>query len=60
MILQRKDMGFGRYQWFIDDKPTELSEPAILNLLSKEEEQKVFGQLNYYGSVHIEIRGGKK
>ena len=32
MKLERKDIGFGRFQWYVDGIPSQLSEPEIVQL----------------------------
>jgi hypothetical protein len=57
MRIQRQDIGNGKYQWFIDEKETNKTEAEIFELMTKQEQNKTTSQLNYFGSVDIEIRG---
>jgi len=53
--IERKNVGFGKYQWYLNNKVCELSESEIFDLFSKEQQQKIFSQLDYYGSVNLEF-----
>ena len=60
MEISRKDVGFGKYAWYIDGKITELSEPEIIDIVGKDNEKKFFSLLNYCGNFEIEISNNKE
>jgi len=53
--LERKDVGFGKYQWYINNKICELSEPDIFDLFAKDQQKRIISQINYCGNVHLEF-----
>ena len=55
MKVSKRDIGFGKYAWYIDDKITKLSESEIIELVGKEKEKEFFALWNYYGNFEIEI-----
>ena len=55
MVISKKDIGFGKYAWYIDGKITDLSESDIIKLIGKDNERKLFSLMNYYNSFDIEV-----
>ncbi len=53
--IERRDVGFGRYQWYLNGEVDERVECEIINSLPPTVQQRIFCQLNYYGSVNIEF-----
>lgn len=54
-IVSRKDIGFGKYAYYINGVITEKSEVEIIDLIGKKNEKRFFSLLNYYGNFDIEI-----
>ena len=55
MKISRKDIGFGKFAWYIDNEITELSESEIVDLVGKDKERKLFSLMNYYNSFDMVI-----
>ncbi|MBA7624847.1 hypothetical protein ES703_32261 [subsurface metagenome] len=53
--LEKKDVGFGRYQWYIDNEVCELPECDIFDMFTDEQQKRIISQMNYYGHVNLEF-----
>ena len=56
MKIERRDVGFGMYQWYIDDSETDMEESEIIHLVSeKGYEDKFWSLWNYQRFFTLEI-----
>lgn len=55
MTLERRDVGFGKFQWFIDGIVTDKPEYEIIAMLTPRDEKRLFSQMNLYHNIRLEI-----
>lgn len=55
MKIERKDVGFGKYQWYIDNEVCELSECDIFDMFTDKQQKRIIAQINYSGRVDLEF-----
>lgn len=56
VLIERKDVGYGKYEWFLNGKQDTRSEAEIWEWLEKLGlAERAWGQLNCYGSIRLEV-----